>query len=62
MYILAFFLLIISITKLLILGSLTWSSVKILMPDFPYRQIKLVLCIILGDALIGLICSLFILL
>lgn len=62
MHIIAFILLIVSITKLLILGSTTWSEIKDLSFDFPNSVVKTFLLIILADALLGLSCSLWILL
>lgn len=53
---------IISITKLLILGSTTWKDLTDLNFDYPAGAIKTLILIILIDALLGLCCSLWILL
>lgn len=62
MYIIAFILMIISITKLLMLGSTTWSEIKNMDFTYPSSMIKTAILILLLDALIGLSCSLWILL
>lgn len=62
MHIIAFILMIVSITKLLILGSTTWSELKDLSFDFPNSVIKTFILLLLFDALLGLSCSLWILL
>lgn len=60
MYILAFVLLIISIIKILIILS---TSVKDITDNFPNvdYSIKVLVLILLSDALLGMLCSLYIL-
>lgn len=52
---------IVSITKLLILGSTTWNDIKDLSFDYSSSIIKIFLVLLLFDALLGLSCSLWIL-
>ena len=61
MYILAFLLLIISLSKLLLLGFITWEELKSCFTNIEFSTIKVILLSILVDSLIGTICSLYIL-
>lgn len=61
MYILGFILLLISIIKLLIIGSTTWQELKEVVTDMHISMLKISILLILFDALVGLICSLYIL-
>lgn len=61
MYIVAFILLLISITKLLIICSTTWEELKEIVASTNISMIKIVILILLFDAIIGLVCSLYIL-
>lgn len=61
MYILAFVLLIISITKILIILSTSIKDISNNFPDVDYSITKIFVLILLSDALLGMLCSLYIL-
>lgn len=62
MYILAFILLIIALTKLCILGCITYGELKELFKDIHFSVIKTIVLIVLFDAILEAICGLYILL
>lgn len=61
MYIIAFILLIISISKLLMLGATTWGDIKNMNFNYSDSLVKIAIILLLFDALVGLACSLWIL-
>lgn len=62
MYIIAFILLIISLIKLLIIGSTTWEELKELVTNTNISIIKVAILILLLESILEAVCSLYILL
>lgn len=62
MYIIAFILLIISLTKLLTIGSATWEELKELVTNTNISIIKVAILILLLESILEAVCSLYILL
>lgn len=62
MYIIAFILLLISLIKLLTIGSATWEELKELVTNTNISIIKVAILILLLESILEAICSLYILL